>query len=158
MEDVPPSMVINWDHTAMKIIPSTNWTMEKKGTKRVELAGIDDKRQITAVFACAMPGKFLPMQLIYKGTTTKCLPKLKGKGFPSDWHITYTANHWANGTTTMAYLEKVIIPYVKKERERLKLDDTHCALDLFDVFKGQCAAKVIELLEENNILFYHSSK
>ena len=33
MEDVPPSMVINWDHTAMKIVPSTNWTMEKKGTK-----------------------------------------------------------------------------------------------------------------------------
>jgi len=33
MEDVPPSLAINWDHTAMKIVPSTNWTMEKKGTK-----------------------------------------------------------------------------------------------------------------------------
>ena len=47
----------------------------------------------------------------------------------------------------------MIIPYVKKERERLKLDNTHCALALFDVFKGQCTAKVLELLEENNILF-----
>ena len=104
MEDVPPSMVINWDHTAMKIVPSTNWTMEKKGTKRVEIAGIDDKWQITAVFACAMSGKFLPMQLIYNGTTTKCLPKnLRMKVFhqigtlrtlqtigpmrPLQWHI-----------------------------------------------------------------------
>ena len=84
MDDVPPSMVINWDHTAMKIVPSMNWTVEKNGTKRVEIAGIDDKRQTTAVFACAMSGKFLPMQLIYKGTTTKCLPKLKDEGFPSD--------------------------------------------------------------------------
>ena len=47
----------------------------------------------------------------------------------------------------------MIIPYVKKERETLKLSDSHCALALFDVFKGQCTAKVLELLEENNILF-----
>jgi len=53
----------------------------------------------------------------------------------------------------MAHLRKVIIPYVKEERERLKLDDNHCALALFDVFKGQCTAKGLELLEENNILF-----
>lgn len=117
MEDVPPSVVLNWDHTAMKIVLSSNWTMEKKGTKRVEIAAIDDKRQITAVFACTMSGKFLPMQLIYKGTTTKCLPKHKDKGFPSDWHITYTENHWANEITTIAYLEKVIITYVKGKRE-----------------------------------------
>ena len=74
MEYVPPSLVLNWDHTAMKIVPSSKWTMEKKGTKRVEIAAIDDKRQITAVFACTMSGNFLPVQLIYKGTTTKCLP------------------------------------------------------------------------------------
>ena len=42
MEEVPPSLVINWDHTAMKIVPSSQWTMEKKGTKRVEIAAIDD--------------------------------------------------------------------------------------------------------------------
>ena len=57
MENVPPSLVLNWDHTAMKIVPSTNWTMEKKGSKSIETAGIDDKRQITATFACAMSGK-----------------------------------------------------------------------------------------------------
>ena len=33
MEDVPPSLVLNWDHTAMKIVSSSNWTMEKKEPK-----------------------------------------------------------------------------------------------------------------------------
>ena len=127
MEDVPPSLVLNWDHTAIKIVPSSNWTMEKKGTKRVEIAAIDDKRQITALFACTISGNFLPMQLIYKGTTTKCLPKLKDEGFSSDWHITYTANHWANEVTTIAYLEKVIIPYVKREREAKAGPDPLCS-------------------------------
>lgn len=151
MEEVPPSLVLNWDHTAMKIVPSSQWTMEKKGTKRVEIAAVDDKRQITAVFACSMSGKFLPMQLIYKGTTKRCLPK--DVKFPSDWHVTHTENHWANEVTTVAYLRNVIIPYVKREREALKLQDDHCALALFDVFKGQCTAQVMKILEENNILF-----
>ena len=62
MEEVPPSLVLNWDHTAMKIVPSSQWTMEKRGTKRVEIGAVDDKRQITAVFACSMSGKFLLMQ------------------------------------------------------------------------------------------------
>ena len=29
MEDVPPSLIINWDHTATKIVSSRQWTMEK---------------------------------------------------------------------------------------------------------------------------------
>ena len=151
MEEVPPSLVINWDHIAMKIVPSSQWTMEKRGTKRVEIAGIDDKRQITAIFACTMSGNFLPMQLIYKGTTRKCLPK--HVDFSSDWDVTFTSNHWANESTIIAYLENVIIPYVKKERKVLKLKDDHCALTLFDVFKGQCTSQVLKILEENSILF-----
>ena len=144
MEEVPPSLVFNWDHTAIKIVPSSQWTMEKKRTKRVEIAAVDDKRQITAVFACSMSGKFLPMQLIYKGTTKRCLPK--DVKFPSDWHVTHTENHWANEVITVAYLRK-------REREALKLQDDHCALALFDVFKGQCTAQVLKILEENNKLF-----
>ena len=85
MEEIPEDMVVNWDQTAMKIVPSCTWTMEKRGTKRVEIKGVDDKRQITAVFACTVSGKFLPIQLIYQGTTTRCHPK--GVMFPSDWHI-----------------------------------------------------------------------
>ena len=102
MEEVPPSLVVNLDHTALKIIPSSQWTIEKRGTKRVEIAGIEDKRQITAVFACTMSGKFLPMQLIYKGTTRKCLPK--HVEFPSDWDVTNTSNHWANENSYLNFL------------------------------------------------------
>ena len=56
--------------------------MEKEGKKRVEILGIDDKRQITAVFAATKDGNFLPIQVLYKGKTTRCLPKVK---FPSYW-------------------------------------------------------------------------
>ena len=45
------------------------------GEEGVEITAIDDKRQITAVFACSLTGKFLPMQLIYKGIISCCLPE-----------------------------------------------------------------------------------
>ena len=76
MEDVPPSLVINWDHTATKTSRqvSGQWR-RKQQILRVEIATVDDKRQIPAIFICTLSGKFLPIQLIYKGTTTKCHPK-----------------------------------------------------------------------------------
>ena len=55
----------------------------------------------------------------------------------------HTANHWANETITIAYIENIIISYVRiKERALLGLNDDHCALVLFDVFKGHCTSKV----------------
>ena len=78
----------------MKIVPSSNWTMEKK---HVEIAAIGDKHQITAVLACTLTGTLLPMQLIYEGKTEKCHLSVS---FPVGWHVTPTDNHWANENTT----------------------------------------------------------
>lgn len=151
MEEIPEQLIINWDHTAMKIVPSFSWTMEKRGTKRVEIDGIDDKRQIMAVFACSMAGKFLPLQLIYQGSTQKCLTK--GVSFPDDWHLTYTSNHWSNEKTSIEYVKSIILTYVNNTRSQLGLGATYPALVLFDVFKGQCTDKVIEILQQNNIFY-----
>ena len=136
MEEIPSDLIINWDHTALKLVPSSSWTMEKKGSKRVEIVAIDDKRQITCVLACTLSGHYLPVQLIYQGMTSRCHPC--EVCFPGNWHITQTPNHWANEDTTIDYVNKIIIPYVNKTRENLNLDLRHSALVIFDVFKGQC--------------------
>lgn len=90
MDEIPFDLVINWDQTGIHYVPVSEWTMEKEGSRRVEIAGKDDKRQITAVFAGTLSGDFLPPQLIYKGKTSKCLPTV---ALPSDWHVTYSHNH-----------------------------------------------------------------
>ena len=54
---------------------------------------IDDKRHITAAFAVSLTGKFLHIQLIYKGKTKRSLPKFK---FPSTFSLSYTENQWSN--------------------------------------------------------------
>ena len=47
MYKIPPELVINWDQTGINIVPVSQWTMDVEGAKRVEITGIDDKRQIT---------------------------------------------------------------------------------------------------------------
>lgn len=90
--------------------------------------------------------KFFALANDYQGTTIKCLPK--HVEFLDDWHITYITNHWANKDTTIAFIENIIIPYVKKESCLALVMIT--MLWWFDVFKGQCTSKVLKLLEENN--------
>ena len=121
--------------------------MDKEGSKRVEIADVDDKRQLTAIFAGKPSGEFLPPQIIYKGKTDKCLPKID---CPSDWHTTFSYNHWANEKTTMDYINFILLPYVKKKHEELK-NTAALTLAIFEWFREQCTKSVLDLLEENNI-------
>ena len=113
IEEVPPCLVINWDQTGIKYVPVSNWTMAKQGAKKVEIVGVSNKRQITAVFAGTLSGTFLPPQIIYKGKTKAYLPDV---AFPNDWHITFSHNHWANETTVKDYITNIIVSYVLQKR------------------------------------------
>ena len=59
-DNIPPGLILNWDHTGINYVPMSSWTLETKGATKVPIAAIDDKRQITAVFTCSMRGDFLP--------------------------------------------------------------------------------------------------
>lgn len=149
LEEIPDDLVVNWDQTGIHYVPVSDWTMEKVGAKRVEIVGANDKRQITAVFAGTMSGEFLPPQLIYQGKTPKCLPPLDS--IPSDWDITFTENHWANETTVMRYLEKILFPYFEAKRAELQLSADYPCLVVFDRFRGQCTPRINSMLKKRHI-------
>ena len=69
-EDVPLDLIFNWDQTGLNYVAVSNWTVEKEGAKHVKIKGLDDKRQITAVFGGTITGEFLPLQLVYQGKTS----------------------------------------------------------------------------------------
>jgi len=83
----------------------------------------------------------IPVDLIYKGKTTTCHPKVS---FPDDWDVWHSPNHW--------YVQKIIIPSVNNKREMLKLQKQHPALAIIDYFKGQTTSRILSLLRENNIV------
>ena len=62
---IPPSLTINFDQTPSNYVQVSSTTMDQKGESNVPIAGISDKRSITATFSITLGNKFLPMQLIY---------------------------------------------------------------------------------------------
>lgn len=146
MEEIPPELILNWDQTGIHLVPASGWTMDLEGSKRVEVSGVNDKRQITAVFCGSLVGDFLPIQLIYKGKTQRCHPRYK---FPSHWHITQSPKHWSTENTMLEYINEIIVPYVESWRD--DFGESKSALVIMDNFKGQITSGVNTLLESHNI-------
>ncbi len=62
---IPLALVLNWDQTGSKLVPVSEWTLEKEGTKQIPVVGKDDKREITVLITVAATGDMLPPQVIY---------------------------------------------------------------------------------------------
>ena len=77
------------------------------------------------------------------------------KEFPDDWNVTYTKNHWSNEEKAMEHLEKVVFPYLKKQKAELKLTEDQKGMLIFDVFKGQVTEKVTKFIEQNDCVLVH---
>ena len=144
LNDIPPELIFNWDQTGINLVPTALWTLDKKGKKRIEIAGYQDKRQITAVMCGSLVGKLLPFQLVYAGKTSRCHPAYE---FPMDWQIVHTHNHWSNEETMLLYIAEIIVPFVNRKR----VTNDHPALAIFDQFKGQLTDRVRQALEDHNI-------
>ena len=53
---IPSDLIINIDEKGIKLVPVGDWSMAPVGSKRVEVAGLGDKRQITATFVATLSG------------------------------------------------------------------------------------------------------
>ena len=136
------------DETGVRIVPSNDSTMTKKGSKQVEIIGLDDKRQITAVMACSLTGELLPIQLVYGGKTEKCHPRYD---FPTDWHITHSPNHWANTATTIEWIEHILVPFLEKKKQDLQIPPEQPSLCILDLFRAHRVEEVIDVFKKHNI-------
>ena len=116
MEEVLLELIMNWDQTGIKLVLSSSWMMEQRGSQRVEMICVIDKQQITAIFWGTILGDFLPMQLIYEEKTSRCHPRFQ---FPSGWDITHSPKHWSTEDTMMQCINNIIIPYVESVRQLL---------------------------------------
>ena len=72
---IPSQLVINWDQTPVDVAPSINDPcMAQEGSRRVGVAALHDKRQVTSTLAVTLDGQFLPFQVIYQGKQIVATP------------------------------------------------------------------------------------
>ena len=92
-DEIPESLIMNFDQTSLKYAPISNSTVAKKGSKHIPITGGAFKESITVVFGITYSGKFLPMQLIYKGKTQRGFPRVS---FPSSFSLSANSKHFIN--------------------------------------------------------------
>ena len=142
------ALIINWDQTGSKLVPASEWTMEREGTKQVAIIGQEDKRKVTVLMSVTASGILLPFQVIYQGKTIGWHAKVT---FPNDWNITQSDSQWSTESTMLEFIDKVIVPYVTQTREKLQLASDQPTLALFDVFKPYSCESVLEKLRQHHI-------
>ena len=146
--NIPDSLIINIDQTPTKYVPVSRSTLAKKNSKAVAIKGSSDKRSITATFSITFSGKFLPMQLIYGGKTTKSLPRFK---FPNDFSLSVNKTHYSNEKEACKLIEEILVPYIKKVRQEENLPVSQKALVIMDAFSGQITSVVLDCFKDNKI-------
>ena len=146
---IPQSLVLNLDQTPLKYVPVSNETMAKRGSTSITIEGSSDKRMITGTFAITLCGNFLPIQLIYGGSTNQSLPRVT---FPKEFSLSVNPKHYSNTEESLKFLDEIIVPYVTKERSKLNLPANQKVLMIMDVFTGQMTEDVVMRYQENSIL------
>jgi hypothetical protein len=69
-----------------------------KRKKNINVLGIRDKRQITIAVSFSTDGNLLPLQIIFIGSTIRCLPpRSVGKVYclTTSFHFMYFTNYWS---------------------------------------------------------------
>lgn len=91
---IPPELVINTDQTGIHLVPTGGaHTWAEKGSKHVQVLGMEDERQITASLCSSAAGQLLPIQIVFTGATERSLPpRNAGRLFceKAGWHQTFS--------------------------------------------------------------------
>jgi hypothetical protein len=108
--DILATLVINIDQIGVHLIPTRGErTWEMKGKKNIHILGIDDKKQIIVAISSLINGNLLPLPIIFKGSTIKCLlPKTIGKVsyLITSFHLMYSINQWSTLETSQQFVKK----------------------------------------------------
>jgi hypothetical protein len=151
---IPEELFVNTDQTGIHLVPTGgSYTWEKKGSKYILIHGADDKRQITVSVSSSAAGNVLPFQIVFTGSTTKCLPPLNVGRIACEeagWHLTFSENHWSNVDTCKAFVEKILQPYRLEQIEHLKLDKGTKLIWLIDCWSVHKSKEFISWMKESH--------
>ena len=135
------------DHTPQFYVSPCKYIFDVKSVTAVRIKGIDDKRQITATFTISISEEFIPIQVIYKGKTTRYLLSY---AFPKNFDITFSENHWSNTEKAIRFFKKVVFPCLKNVRQSKVYQNGQMSPVIMDTFKGQDNEEVAKICRENS--------
>ena len=116
--EIPDELILNLDQTSSKFLAASKVTMAEKRSKYVPIAGGTDKRCITLTETESISGQLLPLQVIFKGKTERCLPP-KARD-DKRFLFPYNEEHWSNNKETLRLIDGILLPYIEKNKKGSK--------------------------------------
>jgi len=156
------SLIINWDQTAVLLMPTFHYTYHNRSEKQVPVIALEEKRQVTAVVASAMSGELLPLQLIFGGQDknkkqTKFVPvltrEIAEEVKSTQFHLTQTHNHWSTLESMKDYIRTIIVPWVNLKKIQHSCLDSHVLL-IFDCWSVHKSKEFLIWLAEHYPTFH----
>jgi hypothetical protein len=99
----PPTKIFNCDETSWKYLLAPQKVLAYKGTETVKIrCDVDEKKCITAMGTITASGDKLPLWIISKGKTPKCLEKF---GQTTTEILSFTESGWCTEELFLNYLE-----------------------------------------------------
>ena len=141
-------MVMNFDQTPLKHMSVSSQTLPQNSARHVSIYGVTDIKAIKATFGITYTNKFLPMQLIYEDKNQRRYPNFV---FSHPFSLSCNPKHFTNTKELLKLIYKIIVPYLEKEQEKLKIESNHWRLLIIDVFPSQMTDTVLAKLKENYI-------
>ena len=83
--DIQLELMLNLDQSPFSYVSPVKHTFDLKGSKTVQISGVNNERQITETFTVTASESFLSIQLIYSCKTKRSIPKYD---FPSCFDVT----------------------------------------------------------------------
>ena len=90
----------------------------------------------------------LPFQLIYKGKTERSLPSYD---FPEGFSLSFNEKHCSNEIEIIRLIDDILLPYIGKVKKEHNLPDDQNSFLIWDAFRAQSTATVMEKLSSHGI-------
>ena len=151
------ALVFGLDETNVQFYPRARNTLDGKGKKRVRALGVGDKEKMncTCTVIHNFEGDIADPQLIFKGSTNRCLPfSSKGEQVPPELYGTlfsHSPSHWQNPDTYIELLTKLFIPFKNQIIKANKLPLDSWVLLIHDLHYSHKDPSVIDFLRKNRI-------
>lgn len=160
IHDIHSALCLTSDETGQIFFPTSKTTWAEKGSKSVELLGLEEKRQFTVSPTLAASGELVGrIQVIWGGKSNRCEPSEDIQAqYASTTTHTHTPSHWSTLETVKKLIDNIYTDYVLPTMKRLEKDpaSTKWVL-LWDVFYSHRMPELLAYLRivyPNLILFF----
>ena len=146
--NIPNELIIDADQSPCRFVATDNITRIAQGEKHVSRRGEADKKSNTMTLCESFDIAIPPFQLIYTGKTERSLPNVD---FLQGLCFAFNEKHWVNETETVCLINDVLVPYIEKVKEEKALLEAQKNFFVWDAFKAQSTAKVMDRLSKVGI-------